>query len=98
MKKQVLFIQGGGDDGYKADAKMVNSLSAALGNGFELYYPELQSDGSVTDFGWPEQIGKAINDCTDNLILVGHSLGASLILKYLSENKIQKKIRAIFLL
>jgi predicted alpha/beta hydrolase family esterase len=32
------------------------------------------------------------------IILVGHSLGASLLLKYLSENKINKKICAIFLI
>jgi predicted alpha/beta hydrolase family esterase len=98
MKNQVLFIQGGGDDGYKADAKMVDSLRAALGNGFELMYPELKSDESVPDFGWPEQIGKAINDIKGDFILVGHSLGASLILKYVSETSIPKKIRGIFLL
>jgi predicted alpha/beta hydrolase family esterase len=98
MKKQVLFIQGGGEDGYTADKKMVDSLQTALGDGFEVSYPALQSDESKPDFGWPEQIGKAIDDMKGDLILVGHSLGASLILKYLSENKIQKKINGIFLL
>jgi predicted alpha/beta hydrolase family esterase len=98
MKKQVLFIQGGGEDGYTADKKMVDSLKAALGNGFEVSYPELQSDETVPDFRWPEQIGKAINDIEGDVILVGHSLGASLILKYLSETTIQKKISGIFLL
>jgi uncharacterized protein len=98
MKKQVLFIQGGGDDGYKADAKMVDSLKAALGNGYEVIYPQMLDDESVSDFGWPRQIGAAINDIEGDVILVGHSLGASLILKYLSETKIQKKISGIFLI
>lgn len=98
MKKHVLFIQGGGEDGYTADKKMVDSLQTALGNGFEVSYPALKSDESKPDFGWPEQIGEAIDDMKGDLILVGHSLGASLILKYLSENKIQKKINGIFLL
>jgi len=98
MKKQVLFIQGGGDDGYAADAKMVDSLKAALGNGYEVRYPQMQSDESVSDYGWPAQIGKEINDVEEEVILVGHSLGASLILKYLSETKVRKKISGIFLI
>ena len=98
MKKHVLFIQGGGNGGYEADAKLADSLKAALGNGYEVIYPQLQSDESVSDFGWPGQIGKEINDITGDVILVGHSLGASLILKYLSETKIQKKISGIFLI
>jgi uncharacterized protein len=98
MKKQVLFIQGGGDDGYEADAKMVDSLKAALGNGYEVSYPQMPDDESVSDFGWLRQIGAAINDIEGDVILVGHSLGASLILKYLSETKVQKKISGIFLI
>jgi len=31
MSKQVLFIQGGGDDGYEADKALVASLQTALG-------------------------------------------------------------------
>jgi predicted alpha/beta hydrolase family esterase len=98
MKKHVLFIQGGGDDGYEADAKLADSLKAALGHDYEMNYPQMQSDESVSDFGWPGQIGKEINAINGDVILVGHSLGASLILKYLSETKIQKKICGIFLI
>jgi len=98
MKKQVLFILGGGDDGYAADAKLASSLKAALGNDYEVSYPQLQSDESVSDFGWPEEIGKAINNIEGDVILVGHSLGASLLLKYLSETKVEKRISGIFLL
>jgi hypothetical protein len=36
MIKQVLFIQGGGNDGYKADAKLVASLQIALGKEYEI--------------------------------------------------------------
>jgi hypothetical protein len=98
MKKQVLFIQGGGDNGYEADTKLVTSLRAALGNGYEVSYPQLQSDESLSDFGWPLQIGNEINNINGDLILVAHSLGASLLLKYLSETKVEKRISGIFLL
>ena len=98
MEKYILFIQGGGNDGYNIDAPMVNSLKHALGDGYEIIYPKLHIDESVSDFGWPDQIGRRIDDIRGDVILVGHSLGASLLLKYLSESNVQKKIAGIFLL
>ena len=32
MKKQILFIQGGGDNGYQADKPLVTSLQKEIGN------------------------------------------------------------------
>ena len=98
MRKQVLFIQGGGDGGYEADAKLVASLQKALGNDYEIRYPRMQNDDAATDFGWLKQIGKEIGKLRDDAILVAHSLGASLLLKYLSENMVSKKVSGIFLM
>lgn len=98
MKQQVLFIQGGGDGGYKADELLVFSLQKELGKGYQVNYPELQSDDSLSDFGWLAEIEKYISGIEDNFILVGHSLGASMTLKYLSEKHISKTIKGIFLI
>ncbi|MVM33300.1 hypothetical protein GO755_24890 [Spirosoma sp. HMF4905] len=98
MRKQVLFIQGGGDDGYKADAQLVDSLQNALGENYEIRYPQLQTDQAAPDFGWVEQIENEIGKFTNDVILVAHSLGASLLLKYLSEHRISKTVGRIFLL
>jgi predicted alpha/beta hydrolase family esterase len=98
MRKQVLFIQGGGNGGYEADAKLVASLQKALGKDYELNYPRMQTDEAAPDFGWLKQIGKEIGKLKDDVILVAHSFGASLLLKYLSENKVSKKIAGIFLM
>jgi predicted alpha/beta hydrolase family esterase len=97
MKKQVLFIQGGGNGGYEADAKLVASLQKALGNDYDVSYPSMQTDDAAPDFGWPKQIAKEIAELEGDIILVAHSLGASLLLKYLSEGKVSKKITGIFL-
>ena len=40
---------------------------------------------------------KYLNVCDDGLILIGHSLGGITIAKYLSENVINRKIKATFL-
>ena len=97
-KKQMLFIQGGGDDGYGADAILVASLQKALGIDYEIIYPQMQSDEAASDFGWPKQIGEEIGKLREGVILVAHSLGASMLLKYLSENKIPKEPAGIFLI
>ena len=98
MSKHVLFIHGAGDEGYDADKKLVSSLRAELGVGYDLHYPHMQTNESAQDFDWQRQIGNAFSDMQDDAILVGHSLGASMMLKYLSENEIKKKIAGIFLL
>lgn len=98
MIKQILFIQGGGDGGYEADKELVASLQKALGKGYHINYPEIKSDGSASDFGWTQQIGKKISEMKSDFILAGHSFGASMILKYLSEKSENKNIKGIFLL
>lgn len=100
MSKRVLFIQGGGNGGYKADAPLVASLQKALGTAYKVHYPQILPDETVPDFGqrWLQHIGKEISSAKSIIILVGHSLGASMLLKYLSENKIKKNIAGIFLI
>ncbi len=97
MKKQILFIQGGGDGGYEADKSLVASLQKEIGQDCGIKYPEFESDESASDFGWIQQIGKEISKAKSNVFLVGHSFGASMILKYLSENPVNENIKGIFL-
>ena len=98
MNKQILFIQGGDEGGYEADTELVASLQTALGKGYAINYSEIKSDESASDFGWTQQIGKKISETKSDIILVGHSFGASMILKYLSEKSVNKKIEGIFLI
>lgn len=98
IKQQVLFIHGGGDRGYEADKKLVTSLQKALGTEYYIDYSEIHFDESMPDFGWSHQIEERIADCKSDVILGGHSFGASMILKCLSENSGHKKIKGIFLI
>jgi len=97
MKKNILFIQGGGYGGYEADKELVASLQKLVGNEYHINYSEIVSDESVSDYRWSEQIGTKISNIKSEVILVGHSFGASMILKYLSENYVNKSIKGIFL-
>ncbi|WP_018629468.1 alpha/beta fold hydrolase [Niabella aurantiaca] len=99
MSKRVLFIQGGGNGGYKADVQMVTSLQAALSTGYQVHYPQMLADETAPDFApqWLRQISEQVAAAKDGLILAGHSLGASLLIKYLSENTVKTRIAGVFL-
>ena len=98
MNKHVLFIQGGGGkEDYDADANLVSSLREGLGKTYTVHYPLLSNESSP-DFGRTKQIAKEISLIDGEIIFVGHSLGASMLLKYFSENDVKKKIGGIFLM
>jgi predicted alpha/beta hydrolase family esterase len=100
MSNNVLFIHGAGDGGYEADAMLATSLQNELGTAYKVHFPKMSQDETESFFGsqWPKQIGKEISSMKGEVILVGHSLGASMLMKYLSENKIKKRIAGVFLL
>ena len=98
MSKQVIFFQGGGgQEDYDADAKLVDSLKLNLGSSYSVHYPRL-SEEEAPDFGRRKQIGNEISASPEDVILVGHSLGASMLLAFLSENEVKKKVAGIFLI
>ncbi len=94
---QVFFIHGGGVGGYEADTKMAASLQEKLGPSFNVRYPQMPNE-DAPDFGWGQKIDEEIAAIKGEVILVGHSLGASSLLKYLSENKVKSTIRGVFLI
>lgn len=98
MSQQVLFIQGGaGEEDYEADSQLVASLQEALGDAYVVHYPHLPATDEP-DFGRLQQIGHALSELPDDSIVVGHSLGASMLLKYLSETPIRHQLAGLFLL
>ncbi|MFD2034636.1 alpha/beta fold hydrolase [Belliella marina] len=96
--KQVLFIHGGGEDGYIADITLADSLQKELGDAYKVHNPQIHFNDTLPDFGWLKQIGNEISSVKDDIILAGHSFGASMLLKYLSENRVKKKIDGLFLI
>ena len=97
-KRGVLFVHGGGDDGFKADAPLAESLKHHLGASYDVRYPRMPDDRASPDFGWLQKIAGEIGSAPREIFLVGHSLGASMLLKYLSENTVTARVRGLFLL
>jgi hypothetical protein len=98
MTRHIIFFQGGGgEDDHMSDSKLVHSLKTNLGPGCSIHYPLLPDNGAP-DMGRREQIIQEVSASKDDVILIGHSLGASMLLAVLTENKLEKQMAGIFLL
>jgi predicted alpha/beta hydrolase family esterase len=95
MKKRVLFVHGAG--GYEEDKELVANLRDALGAAYDVRYPKMPEQDSPQYEAWKDQIARELTALDGDVILVGHSLGASILLKYLSEEKVEKPIAGLFL-
>ncbi len=98
MKKQVLFIQGAGEGAYEEDKKLADSLQDALGAEYQVVYPPMPNEASPEDEPWMTQISKELASSDDQVILVGHSAGGAVLLKYLLKETGGKPIAGIFLI
>ncbi len=98
MSKRVLFVHGGGQGAYEEDKKMAANLRDALGAAYDLRYPKMPNEESPVYEAWKDQIAKELVVLDGEVILVGHSLGASILLKYLSEERAEKPLAGLFLI
>ncbi len=85
MKRQVLFIQGGGDGAHEADENLVASLREALGANYEVVYPRIPNEGAPDYATWKLRISQELDALDGEIVLVGHSLGGYFLARYLGE-------------
>ena len=97
MNKQVLFIQGAGKGAHEEDEKLVASLRQLLGREYEVHYPEMQNEDDPDYETWRRQIEKKLAELDGMVIVVGHSVGASILIKCLAEGD-KEKVTGIFLI
>ena len=98
MKKQVLFIQGGGEGAYAEDADLAASLQDALGTEYDVIYPHMPGEDDPQYEAWAAQIAQERALLGDKAIIVGHSVGGAVLLRYLSEEKIDRPVAGIFII
>ena len=75
MKKQVLFIHGGGEGAYEEDKKMAASLKNVLGTAYDVRHPKMPDEDSPEYEAWRDRIARELAALDGEVILVGHSLG-----------------------
>ena len=72
-------------------------LREDLGEGYEVILPIMPNKTNARFEEWKLWMDKIVPFLNDDVIFVGHSMGGSFLVKYLSENKFPKKIKAVFL-
>jgi uncharacterized protein len=95
--KQVLFIQGAGDGAFDEDAKLAVNLRERLGPGYQVRYPRMPNEDDASYAAWKRIILDEIEAMGDGAILVGHSVGASVIAKVACDGKLPRRVAGIFL-
>jgi uncharacterized protein len=97
MASQVLFIHGGGGSAYEADAALVENLRRELGPSYQVRYPEMPNEKNPDYNAWKHIILEEARDMGERAILVGHSIGASVLIKVLTERGAKPAIAGAFL-
>src|SRR6185503_8228177 len=86
MKRQLLFVQGGGAGTHDEwDDKLVASLRRELGPTVEIRYPRMPNEDDPKYKVWKAALEKELATLDDGAILIGHSIGATIMINALAE-------------
>src|SRR5687767_13808176 len=98
MRRQVLFIQGGGEDVHDQwDDKLVASLRHELGQDYEIHYPRMPNERDPSYPSWKAAIARETAKLDDGAILIGHSIGGTVLIHALAEEPPKARPGAILL-
>jgi uncharacterized protein len=97
IKTRVLFVHGGGEGAHDEDERLASSLRGSLGDGYEVRHPRMPNEGSPEVEAWKDRISEELAAMDGEVVLVGHSVGALILLKYLSEEEPEKPVAGLFL-
>lgn len=98
MTRQLLFIQGGGEGVHDEwDEKLVASLRQLLGDGYEVRYPRMPDEHDPSFAKWKPAIGREIAKLDDGAVLLGHSIGGTMLVHALAEQAPERRLTAIIL-
>jgi len=100
MKKHILFAHSGGaqDGPGKGSYDLVVYLRKSLGEQYNILYPLIEDPEAPTYEMWAELFKTQFDALTEPVVLIGHSLGGSMLVKYLSEESSEIKISGLFLI
>jgi uncharacterized protein len=98
MAKDVLFIQGAGEGAYHVDKQLADSLRQALGSEYDVRYPVMPDEGNAPYDQWKQRVETELATMASPVILVGHSVGASILARYLADSTLDKPAAGILLI
>jgi predicted alpha/beta hydrolase family esterase len=98
MGTVVLFVHGAGEGAYEEDGLLAASLRDALGPSYEVRYPRMPVEDSAQYSDWTARIASALPPRGNEVVLVGHSVGGSVLLRYLCEQPVAAPVTGLFVI
>ena len=99
MTTQVLYVQGSGKDVHDQwDNKLVTSLERELGDDFAVSYPRMPNEADVEYSAWKAALLEQFESLEDGAILVGHSVGGTVLIHTLAQQPRTPRLGGIFLI
>lgn len=98
MARQVLFIHGGGEGAHKEDAALAESLRRNLGPSYHIRYPAMPNEADPDYETWKRIILREAQDMGEDAVLVGHSIGASVLIRIFADRGPAPSIAGLFLI
>jgi len=97
--RQVLFVQGGGEGVHdRWDNRLVDSLSGELGPAYEIRYPVMPDEGDPKYAEWKLALGSELAALDHGAIVIGHSVGGTILIHVLAESPARSDLGAICLI
>lgn len=97
IKTDVPFVQGGGKGAYDVNAALAESLAQALGREYEVHFPRMPDEDEPDVGSWKRKISDELSGLHGKIVLVAHSVGGSILLRYLSEEEARTPAAMILL-
>jgi predicted alpha/beta hydrolase family esterase len=98
MTRQLLFVQGGGENAHDEwDSKLVANLEQELGPDYEIRYPRMPDEDNPEFARWSAALHKELDKLDRGAILVGHSIGATILVHSLAAEPPKQSPAGIFL-
>ncbi|RAW02950.1 RBBP9/YdeN family alpha/beta hydrolase [Pseudochryseolinea flava] len=99
MTTTILFIHSAGTQApNQGSYDLVGWLRKVLDPSYRIVFPLMHDPETPEYSAWRDQIERELALIDETVIMIGHSLGGSVALKYLSEERIQNNIAALFLI
>lgn len=98
--RQILFAHSAGSQYSPGEGSfnLVANLQRELSREYHIHYPIIDDPEAPTYQMWKKLFSTELSRIDQPLILIGHSLGGSTLLKYLSEEKPKITVYAMFLI
>lgn len=98
MPSEVLLIHSSGPQGPgEGSDPFATRLREELGADYEVLFPKMPAPEDPHYAPWSERLGQLLAEVDTSVVVVGHSLGASVVLKHLAETGRHDPITALVL-